>query len=243
VKEARWGSVAVASPAVGRAGPAAGAPTSVHVGMFPPVGLLEQWPETFRAFLTQVSEAGIDHICCGDHVSFAVGAGFDGMVQATALVMAHPALPVHTGVHLLPLRHPVLVARQLADVDRLSPGRLTFGVRVGGEDRREVSNCGVDPATRGSRMDQCLIVLRRLLTGAAVTFHGTFIDVEEAMISPAPAPIPIMIGGRSDAAVQRAGRLDDAWLGVWNSPRRFAAAARPEACIDHLSGCPTRTVA
>ena len=84
--------------------------------MFPPVGLLEQGPETVRAFLAEVSEAGIDHICCGDHVSFVAGAGFDGMVQATALAMAHPALPVHTGVYLLPLRHPVLVARQLADV-------------------------------------------------------------------------------------------------------------------------------
>jgi alkanesulfonate monooxygenase SsuD/methylene tetrahydromethanopterin reductase-like flavin-dependent oxidoreductase (luciferase family) len=143
---------------------------------------------------------------------------------ATALVMAHPALPVHTGVYLLPLRHPVLVARQLADVDRLSPGRLTFGVGVGGEDRREVSNCGVDPATRGARMDECLTVVRQLLTGAAVTFHGAFIDVEEAMISPVPAPIPIVVGGRSDAAVRRVGRLGDGWLGVWNSPRRFAAA-------------------
>ena len=192
--------------------------------MFPPVGLLERGAEAVRAFLAEVSEAGIDHICCGDHVSFVAGAGFDGMVQATALAMAHPALPIHTGVYLLPLRHPVLVARQLADVDRLSPGRLTFGVGVGGEDRREVSNCGVDPATRGSRMDECLTVLRQLLTGAAVTFHGAFIDVEEAMISPAPAPIPIMIGGRSDAAVRRVGRLGDGWLGVWNSPRRFAAA-------------------
>ena len=192
--------------------------------MFPPVGLLERGAEAVRAFLAEVSEAGIDHICCGDHVSFVAGAGFDGMVQATALAMAHPALPIHTGVYLLPLRHPVLVARQLADVNRLSPGRLTFGVGVGGEDRREVSNCGVDPATRGSRMDECLTVLRQLLTGAAVTFHGAFIDVEEAMISPAPAPIPIMIGGRSDAAVRRVGRLGDGWLGVWNSPRRFAAA-------------------
>ena len=63
-------------------------------------------------------------------------------------------------------------------------------------------------------MDECLTVLRQLLTGAAVTFHGAFIDVEEAMISPAPAPIPIMIGGRSDTAVRRVGRLGDGWLGV-----------------------------
>jgi alkanesulfonate monooxygenase SsuD/methylene tetrahydromethanopterin reductase-like flavin-dependent oxidoreductase (luciferase family) len=142
-------SPAVTSPATGPAAAGNRVPASPRVGMFPPIGLLERGPETARAFLAQVAGAGIDHICCGDHVSFFVGAGFDGLVQATALAMLHPTLPVYSGVYLLPLRHPVLVARQLADIDRLAPGRLIFGVGVGGEDRHEVSVCGVDPATRG----------------------------------------------------------------------------------------------
>ena len=197
----------------------------VRVGMFPPLGLLEQDPEIARAFLTRVAAAGIDHICCGDHVSFFAGMGFDGLVQAAALAMLHPALPVYTGVYLLPLRHPVLVARQLADIARIAPGRLIFGTGIGGEDRHEVAACGVDPASRGRRMDECLTVVRQLLTGKAVTFHGTFFDLDEAVIAPAPAePIPIIVGGRSDAAVRRAGRLGDGWLGIWASPRRFAAA-------------------
>jgi alkanesulfonate monooxygenase SsuD/methylene tetrahydromethanopterin reductase-like flavin-dependent oxidoreductase (luciferase family) len=212
--------------------------------MFPPIGLLEQGPETARAFLAQVAGAGIDHICCGDHVSFFVGAGFDGLVQATALAMLHPTLPVYSGVYLLPLRHPVLVARQLADIDRLAPGRLIFGVGVGGEDRHEVLVCGVDPATRGRRMDECLTVVRQLLTGAPVTFHGTFFDLDDALIAPAPATaIPIIVGGRSDAAIGRAGRLGDGWLGVWNSPRRFAAAvelAAQEAAAAGRPGPPSR---
>jgi len=192
--------------------------------MFAPFGLLEQGPEAARAFLARAGNEGIDHICCGDHVSFA-GMGFDGLVQATALTMLHPTLPVHTGVYLLPLRHPVLVARQLADIARLAPGRLVFGTGVGGEDRSEVANCGVDPATRGRRMDECLTVVRQLLTGKAVTHHGTFFDLDEAVIAPAPAErVPIVVGGRSDAAIRRAGRLGDGWLGIWNSPRRFAAA-------------------
>ena len=128
---------------------------SARVGMFAPFDLLERGPEAARAFLEQAGDAGIDHVCCGDHVSFA-GAGFDGLVQATALAMLHPTLPIYSGVYLLPLRHPVLVARQLADIDRIAPGRLIFGVGVGGEDRREVSICGVDPATWGLRMDECL---------------------------------------------------------------------------------------
>src|SRR5580658_5084846 len=200
---------------------------ATRVGMFAPFGLLEQDQETARVFLAQVADAGIDYVCCGDHVSFFGGIGFDGLVQATALAMLHPTLPVHVGVYLLPLRHPVLVARQLADFAQLAPGRLVLGVGVGGEDRHEVSVCGVDPATRGERMNECLAVLRQLLGGAAVSFHGAFFDLDDAIIAPAPTvPIPIIVGGRSDAAVRRAGRLGDGWLGIWNSPARFAAAAR-----------------
>ena len=198
--------------------------------MFAPFGLLEQGPETARVFLTQVAEAGIDHVCCGDHVSFVAGLGFDGLVQATALAMLHPTLPVYSGVYLLPLRHPVLVARQLADIARIAPGRLIFGVGIGGEDPHEVSSCGVDPATRGLRMNECLAIVRQLLTGKAVTFHGTFFDLDEAVIAPAPAEaVPIIVGGRSDAAIRRAARLGDGWLGIWNSPRRFAAAVQMAA--------------
>jgi alkanesulfonate monooxygenase SsuD/methylene tetrahydromethanopterin reductase-like flavin-dependent oxidoreductase (luciferase family) len=139
--------------------------------------------------------------------------------------MLHPTLPVSTGVYLLPLRHPVLVARQLADIAQIAPGRLTFGVGVGGEDRHEVSSCGIDPATRGLRMNECLAIVRELLTGKPVTYHGTFFDLDEVVIAPAPAEaIPIIVGGRSDAAIRRAGRFGDGWLGIWNSPRRFAAA-------------------
>ena len=77
-------------------------------------------------YLAQVGEAGIDYVCCGDHVSF-FGLGFDGLVQATALAMLHPTLPVHLGVYLLPLRHPVLVARQLADFAGSLPDGLSSG--------------------------------------------------------------------------------------------------------------------
>jgi alkanesulfonate monooxygenase SsuD/methylene tetrahydromethanopterin reductase-like flavin-dependent oxidoreductase (luciferase family) len=220
-----------------------GAP--IRVGMFPPLDLLERGPGQARAFLAQVDAAGIDHVCCGDHVSFFVGAGFDGLIQAAALAMLHPSLPVYSGVYLLPLRHPVLVARQLADIDRIAPGRLIFGVGVGGEDRHEVSICGVDPATRGRRMDECLAILRQLLNGGgATTFRGEFFDFDDAVIVPTPTqPIPIIIGGRSDLAINRVGRLGDGWLGVWNSPRRFAEAvalAGEEATRSSRSDPPIR---
>jgi alkanesulfonate monooxygenase SsuD/methylene tetrahydromethanopterin reductase-like flavin-dependent oxidoreductase (luciferase family) len=154
-----------------------------RIGMFAPFGLLEQGPEAARAFLAPVEKEGIDHVCCSDQVSFIAGLGFDGLVQATALAMLHPTLPVHTRVYLLPLRHPVPVARQLADIGRIILGRLIFGVGIGGEDRREVAICGADRATRGLRMDECLAVVRQLLTGKAVTFHGRFFDLDETVIA------------------------------------------------------------
>jgi alkanesulfonate monooxygenase SsuD/methylene tetrahydromethanopterin reductase-like flavin-dependent oxidoreductase (luciferase family) len=186
--------------------------------------LLARGPGEAAAFLAAVGSAGIDHVACGDHISFA-GHGFDGLIQATALLALHPTLPVHTGIYLLPLRHPVPVARQLSDIDRIAPGRLVFGVGVGGESRSEVAMCGVDPATRGRRMDECLTILRELAAGGSTTYRGDFFDLDDAIVLPAPnPPIPIVVGGRSNVAVERAGRLGDGWLGIWNSPRRFAEA-------------------
>src|ERR1700760_1557778 len=97
---------------------------AARIGVFLAPGLLDRGPEAARAVLAQAGQAGIDHVCCGDHVSFLGGLGFDGLTQAAALAVLHPTLPVHTGVYLLPLRHPVLVARQLADLGRIAPGRL-----------------------------------------------------------------------------------------------------------------------
>jgi alkanesulfonate monooxygenase SsuD/methylene tetrahydromethanopterin reductase-like flavin-dependent oxidoreductase (luciferase family) len=194
----------------------------LRVGVFPPFDLLARGPATAASYLRDVEETGLDHVCCADHVSFA-GAGFDGLVHATALAALHPRLPVHLGVYLLPLRHPVLVARQLADLDAIAPGRLVFGVGIGGEDRHEVEICGVDPGSRGRRMEEALSVLRGLSAGAPLTFHGEFFDIDTAVIHPS-ASVPIVIGGRSDQAIRRVGRLGDGWLGIWASPRRFGQA-------------------
>jgi len=64
--------------------------------------------------LALVADRGVDHVCTGDHVSFFVGSGSDGLITATSILAAQPDLPVYVGLYLLPLRHPVPVARQLA---------------------------------------------------------------------------------------------------------------------------------
>jgi alkanesulfonate monooxygenase SsuD/methylene tetrahydromethanopterin reductase-like flavin-dependent oxidoreductase (luciferase family) len=185
-----------------------------------------------------IAAAGLDHAVCGDHVSFIVGAGFDGLIGATHELATEPSLRAFVAVYLLPLRHPVLVARQLSSVSERYPGRLIFGVGVGGEDAHELEICGVDPRTRGRRMDESMGVLRALLAGAPVTHHGEFFDLDEALILPNPQPpIPIIVGGRSDIALRRAGRLGDGWIGIWNSARRFEEAT---AIIDDAAAAAGR---
>ena len=200
--------------------------TRVRVGLFPLVGQSDGDPQQLQAMLARVAGAGVDHVCVGDHVSFFVGAGSDGLITATSLLAAQAELPVYVGLYLLPLRHPVAVARQLATIAEIAPGRLTLGVGIGGEDRHEIEVCGVDPKTRGRRMDECLQILRRLADGTPVTFGGQFFSLKDAVIVPAPSPrVPLIVGGRSDAAINRAARLGDGWLGIWVSPRRFASVA------------------
>jgi alkanesulfonate monooxygenase SsuD/methylene tetrahydromethanopterin reductase-like flavin-dependent oxidoreductase (luciferase family) len=208
-------------------------PTKVSVGM------LAVAPDATPSTSTPaIAAASIDHVVCGDHVSFIVGAGFDGLISATHELATGPSLRAFVAVYLLPLRHPVLVARQLSSVSERYPGRLTFGVGVGGEDPHEFEICGIDPRTRGRRMDEALALLRALLDGAPVTHHGEFFDVDDGLILPAPQPaIPIVVGGRSDIALRRAGRLGDGWIGIWNSARRFEEAT---AIIDDAAGAAGR---
>ena len=167
-------------------------------------------------------DAGLDHLGFGDHVSFHTGAGSDGLLAAASVLATSDRLSANTAVYLLPLRHPVPVARQLADIAALAPGRFVFGVGIGGEDPHELEICGVDPQTRGRRMDEALAIVRKLLSGAAVDSEGEHFVLDGARITPTPeTPIPLVVGGRSDAAIRRAGRLGDGWFGIWVSPDRY----------------------
>jgi alkanesulfonate monooxygenase SsuD/methylene tetrahydromethanopterin reductase-like flavin-dependent oxidoreductase (luciferase family) len=196
----------------------------IRIGIFAPVGAFASADEAYTVGFARVAEAGVDHVCVGDHVSFHVGAGADALIDASSVLTYYRVLPCYVALYLLPLRHPVLVARQLASIADLAPGRLTLGVGIGGEDRHELEICGVDPRTVGRRMDESLQVLRALSDGGPVSFDGEFFSLRDAVIGPAPTPpIPLIVGGRSEAAVRRAGRFGDGWLGIWVSSRRFGS--------------------
>ena len=180
-----------------------------------------------KAMAKEVFDAGFDHMFLADHVSFHDGSGADGFVEAAAMAQLHDELGVMTSIYLLPLRHPLPVARQLSSMAKVAPGRFTFGVGVGGEDRHEVEICGVDPKTRGRRANEMLAIIRQLLNGETVTHEGEIFQIKDAVIRPRPAaPIPILVGGRSDAALRRVGQLGDGWIGVWCSTHRFANAVQ-----------------
>ena len=203
----------------------------VAVGLSLPWGLWELPPSEQRALLGRVADAGIDHVFTADHVSFHDGSGMDGLITLAALSGLEPRLGLQVGVYLLGLRHPMVAARQIATLAEAAPGRLTVGVGVGGDDRAEVEVCDIDPATRGRRTDAALEIVRALLEGETVDGDGEFFGFRGGRIRPVPdPPVPLVVGGRSDAALQRAGRLGDGWLAAWCSPRRFVeGVARVEA--------------
>ena len=118
-----------------------------------------------------------------------------------------------TGVLVLPQRQTALVAKQAAQVDVLTGGRLILGVGVGNSPLEyEAQNEEIH--NRGRRLDEQIHVLRALWTEETVTFHGEWHHLSDVGINPRPVqrPIPIWVGGRADAALERAGRLADGWV-------------------------------
>ena len=197
-------------------------PMTPKLGVAVNEDLLIPDPAARRRILDHIADAGLDHVTTGDHISFQGGTGFDGLVSATSILATNDMLNVLIGVYLAGLRHPMATARQLAAISQIAPGRLVLGVGVGGEDRSEISNAGVDPSTRGRRLDETLEVLHRLATGEAIDHRGQFFSLSDARILPAPDPrIPLVVGGSGEAAVRRTAAYGDGWLGIFCSARRF----------------------
>lgn len=125
-----------------------------------------------------------------------------------------------TNVYILPLRNPIEVAKATSSVASLCGGRVILGAGAGWM-KEEFDALGVDFHTRGQRFDECVVVLRKLWSGESVEHHGRFVDFAAAQMRPAPpTAIPIYIGGMSAAALRRAARLGDGWLGAGQTPEQ-----------------------
>ncbi|HLK73472.1 MAG TPA: TIGR03619 family F420-dependent LLM class oxidoreductase [Streptosporangiaceae bacterium] len=128
-----------------------------------------------------------------------------------------------TFVLKLPVRHPVLAAKQATSTAVLTGNRLVLGVGTSPW-REDYEILGVDWDTRGRRLDEQIAILRGLTVGGYFEHHGTIFDLPPVKIAPVPtAPIPILIGGHSDAALRRAARLGDGWLHGGGDPAELPA--------------------
>lgn len=120
-----------------------------------------------------------------------------------------------SGVLISPQRQTGLIAKQTAEIDLLSSGRLRLGIGVGWN-HVEYEALGTEWKTRGARQAEQIEVLRQLWTGELVNFEGRFHRLEAVTIVPAPVqrPIPIWLGGVSEGAIKRAARLADGWMPI-----------------------------
>jgi probable F420-dependent oxidoreductase len=197
---------------------------TIHRRTEPAVGAWLPTIAEMREMVELVDGCGYDSLWCGDHISFPASI-LDPLLQLAQAAVISPRLTLGTSVYLLPLRHPVPVAKQVATLDHLSEGRFIFGVGVGGEFPKEYAACGVPIAERGPRLSESIELLRKLWSGAPADHRGRYYPSFEAvpMQPPArqPGGPPIWCGGRSDGALRRAGRLADGWIAYVVTPQMY----------------------
>lgn len=199
----------------------------MRVGVVFPQTELGGDPGAIRAYGQGIEELGYRHLLAYDHVvgaDPAVHTGWDKAydVQTTfsePLVMfgylaaITQKVELVTGVIILPQRQTVLVAKQAAEVDLLSGGRLRLGVGVGWN-AVEFEALGADFTNRGKRSDEQIELLRKMWSEQSVSFTGQYHSVTGAGLGPLPVqrPIPVWIGAASAPGYKRAGRLADGWF-------------------------------
>jgi probable F420-dependent oxidoreductase len=195
----------------------------MRIGVIYPQTELATDPHTVRAYVRRVEELGYRHVEIYDHVlgaDPAVHSGWTGPYDVDTtfheplvffgFLAAITQLELVTGIVIAPQRQTALLAKQTAEVDILSEGRLRLGIGAGWN-RVEYEALGQGFSTRGKRMEEQIGLLRRLWTERSVTHEGTFDTIVGAGLAPLPVqrPIPIWIGGLSPAAFRRIGRVAD----------------------------------
>jgi probable F420-dependent oxidoreductase len=176
-----------------------------------------------RAAAELADRVGYESVWTGDHIAFPVPI-LDPLLQMAQVAAFSERVHVGTCVFLLPLRHPVPVAKQVATLDHLCGGRLVFGVGIGGEFPNEYAACGVPVNERGARLSEGIEVLRKLWTGEPVAHDGRFYPFPEIAMRPKPVQPggpPIWCGGRAPAALRRIARRGDGWISYVVTPERF----------------------
>ncbi len=218
----------------------------MRIGVIFPQTEIGTDPAMIRDYAQTAESLGYHHILTYDHVlgaNVAARRGWRGpythehMFHEPLVLFGHLAactrrIELVTGILILPQRQTALVAKQTAQVDVLSGGRLRFGIGVGWNDV-EYEALGADFRTRGARVEEQIEVLRALWTQPSVTFHGRWHHIPDAGINPLPVqrPIPLWMGGETDVVLRRSARLADGWIssrGMQAPADRAAGPSREE---------------
>lgn len=150
---------------------------------------------------------------------------FDAAAYLSFIAAQTTQIRLGTFVYLLGLRHPFVGARAFATLDILSGGRAEVGVGAGWL-VTEWEAAGLDPRTRGRRLDETIDVCRRLWTEEVIEHHGEFYDFAPVMFEPKPVQQPhppVVIGGETDRALRRAAQRGDGWIGMFHTPESVVA--------------------
>jgi probable F420-dependent oxidoreductase len=177
-----------------------------------------------RAAIERLETESIDSLWTGGHIA-SRNAGPEAMASLVRLAALTDRVRVGTSILLLPLYPPAIVAKQLADVDRMTDGRVTLGVGIGGEYPQEFRACQIPISERGKRTDEAIPLIRSLWSGQEISHTGPYYSMVEVKIHPAPVQPggpPIAVAGRKLPAMRRAALLGDGWMPYLYSPERYA---------------------
>jgi probable F420-dependent oxidoreductase len=155
----------------------------------------------------------------------------DPLIALSAVAARTRTVRLATGIYLLPLRHPLLVARAVATLAEVSDSRFALGVGAGWL-REEFAALGVPFAGRTGRLEEQLAVVRSALRGGPFDFHGDHYDIDTVQVCAAPVRVPLVLGGNTDVALRRAVRLGDGWFS--SGIPSFEQALRLRDRIDQL---------
>lgn len=177
---------------------------------------------------TRAEAAGFDHLACADHAALTTSDAarytrprfYDPLPTLGYLAGVTTAVRLLSYVLVVPLRHPLPLAKALATVDQLSKGRLVVGVGTGGL-TGEITGVGVDFARRADVTDEYLEAVAALWTGEPTTRHGRHCSFDDLVCDPAPVQLPrprVLVGGNSKRAIRRAAAWQGGWMPVWCTP-------------------------